>query len=428
MQHGTLIKDMQARGLISQVASPEALDALLARESITLYCGFDPTADSLHVGHLVPLLLLRRFQMHGHRPIALVGGATGMIGDPSFKANERKLNTSEVVAGWVEKIRRQLEPFLSFDGANAARLVNNHDWFAQMSALDFLRDIGKHFSVNAMIKKESVQQRIDRDEVGISFTEFAYSLLQSHDFVELNRRFGCVLQVGGSDQWGNITAGIDLVRRVNQAQAFGLTVPLITNSDGTKFGKSEGNAVWLDAGKCSPYRFHQFWLGVADADVYRFLRYFTFLDMEEIDAIEAADRAADGKPQGQRVLAEHVTRLIHGDAALAAAQRITESLFSNDVTSLSAEDFAQLAQDGLPHAACEAPRLALLEALCMTGLAASKSEARTLIDSGAIGINGERVEPVTGIERTLDADDRKFGRYTLLKRGRKQYALLCWQP
>ncbi|UTH72338.1 tyrosine--tRNA ligase [Chromobacterium sp. IIBBL 290-4] len=414
---------MQARGLISQVTDAAALDELLSREHITLYCGFDPTADSLHLGHLVPLLLLKRFQMDGHRPIALVGGATGMIGDPSFKASERKLNTPDVVAGWVDKIRHQVEPFLSFDGDNAARMANNYDWFGQMTVLDFLRDIGKHFSVNAMIKKESVQQRINRDDVGISFTEFSYSLLQGHDFVELNRQHGCRLQIGGSDQWGNITAGIDLVRRVNQVQAFGLTMPLITNSDGTKFGKSEGNAVWLDPSKCSPYKFYQFWLNAADADVYRFLRYFTFLSNEAIDAIEAADRARDGKPEGQRILAEEVTRLVHGETALAAAQRITECLFANDIAKLSAEDFAQLAQDGLPHHACASGELALPDALLACGLAASKTEARTFIQSGAVAVNGVKAEQ---IEDKLSRDGSLFGAYTLIKRGKKQYALLVW--
>lgn len=424
MKQSTLIRDLQQRGLISQVTDAAALDALLSRETVTLYCGFDPTADSLHLGHLVPLLLLKRFQMAGHRPIALVGGATGMIGDPSFKASERKLNTADVVAGWVDKIRRQVEPFLSFDGDNAARMANNHDWFAAMNVLDFLRDVGKHFSVNAMIKKESVQQRINRDDMGISFTEFAYSLLQGHDFVELNQRFGCKLQIGGSDQWGNITAGIDLVRRVTQQQAFGLTMPLITNSDGTKFGKSEGNAVWLDPSKCSPYAFYQFWLGAADADVYRFLRYFTFLSNEEIEIIEAEDRASGGKPRAQRILAEQVTELVHGPAALAAAQRITLSLFDNDVEQLRAEDFAQLAQDGVPRLALPRQSTPLIDALAACGLAASKSEARTLLQSGAVSVNGARVD---ALEASLEQADQRHQRYTLLRRGKKQYCLLIWE-
>ena len=270
----SLIQDLQARGLIAQTTDIEALSTLLNEQKIALYCGFDPTADSLHIGHLLPVLALRRFQQAGHTPIALVGGATGMIGDPSFKATERSLNSAETVAGWVESIRNQLTPFLSFDGDNAAIMANNADWFGSMNCLDFLRDIGKHFSVNAMLNKESVKQRIERDDVGISFTEFAYSLLQGYDFAELNKRHGAVLEIGGSDQWGNITAGIDLTRRLHQKQVFGLTLPLVTKSDGTKFGKTEGGAVWWNAKKTSPYQFYQFWLKVADADVYKFLKYF----------------------------------------------------------------------------------------------------------------------------------------------------------
>ena len=259
----SVIQDLQSRGLIAQTTDIEALDALLNEQKIALYCGFDPTADSLHIGHLLPVLALRRFQQAGHTPIALVGGATGMIGDPSFKAVERSLNSAETVAGWVESIRNQLKPFLSFEGENAAIMANNADWFGSMNCLDFLRDIGKHFSVNAMLNKESVKQRIERDDVGISFTEFAYSLLQGYDFAELNKRHSAVLEIGGSDQWGNITTSIDLTRRLNQKQVFGLTLPLVTKSDGTKFGKTEGGAVWLNAKKTSPYQFYRAEIGRA---------------------------------------------------------------------------------------------------------------------------------------------------------------------
>lgn len=309
MSQPKLIRQLQERGLIAHVSDAEALEALLADNMVTLYCGFDPTADSLHLGHLVPLLTLKRFQMAGHRPIALVGGATGMIGDPSFKATERKLNTPEVIAEWVEKIRRQVSPFLDFDcGANSALMANNHDWFGSMNVLTFLRDIGKHFSVNAMINKESVKQRIDRDEAGISFTEFSYSLLQGYDFAELNRRYQCQLEIGGSDQWGNIASGLDLTRRLNRQQVFGLTQPLVTKADGTKFGKTEGGAIWLDGKKTSPYKFYQFWLGTSDADVYRFMRYFTFMSEAEILAAEQEDAACSGAPQGQRILAEQAKK------------------------------------------------------------------------------------------------------------------------
>ena len=423
MYQSALIQDLHARGLIAQVTDAKALDELLAKESVTLYCGFDPTADSLHLGHLVPVLVLRRFQQAGHKPIALVGGATGMIGDPSFKATERKLNTPEVIASWVGKIRDQVAPFLDFDGPNAAVMANNYDWFGSMNCLEFLRDIGKHFSVNAMIKKESVQQRLVREDQGISYTEFSYSLLQGYDFAELYKRHGCILQVGGSDQWGNIVAGTDLTRRLHQQQAYGLTVPLITKSDGTKFGKTESGAVWLDPKKTSPYAFYQFWLNTADADVYRFMRFFTFLAVEEIDAIESADKASGQKPQAQRILAEQATALVHGQAALEAAQRISHSLFSGSLDALTESDFEQLAQDGVPGVALEKSVTGLIDALVAAGLAKSKSEARGFLQSGSVTVNGTKVE---AIDHQFDDGERLFGRFTLLRRGKKNYAMLRW--
>ena len=430
----SVIQDLQSRGLIAQTTDIEALDALLNEQKISLYCGFDPTADSLHIGHLLPVLALRRFQQAGHTPIALVGGATGMIGDPSFKAVERSLNSAETVAGWVESIRNQLKPFLSFEGENAAIMANNADWFGSMNCLDFLRDIGKHFSVNAMLNKESVKQRIERDDVGISFTEFAYSLLQGYDFAELNKRHGAVLEIGGSDQWGNITAGIDLTRRLNQKQVFGLTLPLVTKSDGTKFGKTEGGAVWLNAKKTSPYQFYQFWLKVADADVYKFLKYFTFLSIEEIDAIEAKDQASGTKPEAQRILAEEMTRLIHGEAALQAAQRISESLFAEDQSSLTESDFEQLALDGLP-AFEVSDGINVVEVLVKTGLASSNKEARGFVNSKAVLLNGKPAEannPNHAAERPDDAclltdEHKRFGKYTIVRRGKRNHALLVWK-
>lgn len=430
----SVIQDLQSRGLIAQTTDIEALDALLNEQKIALYCGFDPTADSLHIGHLLPVLALRRFQQAGHTPIALVGGATGMIGDPSFKAAERSLNSAETVAGWVESIRNQLTPFLSFEGGNAAIMANNADWFGSMNCLDFLRDIGKHFSVNAMLNKESVKQRIDRDGAGISFTEFAYSLLQGYDFAELNKRHGAVLEIGGSDQWGNITAGIDLTRRLNQKQVFGLTLPLVTKSDGTKFGKTEGGAVWLNAKKTSPYQFYQFWLKVADADVYKFLKYFTFLSIEEIDAIEAKDKASGTKPEAQRILAEEMTRLIHGEEALAAAQRISESLFAEDQSSLTESDFEQLALDGLPTFEVS-ESLNVVETLVKTGLASSNKEARGFVNNKAVLLNGKPAEannPNHAAERPDDAclltdEHKRFGKYTILRRGKRNHALLVWK-
>ena len=418
----SIIQDLQSRGLIAQTTDAEALDALLNEQKIALYCGFDPTADSLHIGHLLPVLALRRFQLAGHTPVALVGGATGMIGDPSFKAAERSLNTLETVQQWVQSIRGQLEPFLSFEGDNAAIMANNYDWFGGMGCLDFLRDIGKHFSVNAMLAKESVKQRIERDDVGISFTEFAYALLQGYDFAELNKRHGVMLQIGGSDQWGNITWGIDATRRLNQQSVFGLTLPLVTKSDGTKFGKTEGGAVWLNAKKTSPYQFYQFWLKVADADVYKFLKYFTFLSVEEIDAIEVADQASGTKPEAQRILAEEMTRLIHGEAALEAAQRISASLFAEDQSNLTETDFEQLALDGLPAFEVSG-ELNIVQALVQSGLAKSNNEARGFVSQGAAVVNGAKV----GSDAYVLADaDKRFGKYTIVRRGKRNHALLVW--
>lgn len=419
----SVVYDLQQRGLIAQTTDAEALDNLLNQQKITLYCGFDPTADSLHIGHLLPILVLRRFQLAGHTPIALVGGATGMIGDPSFKAQERSLNTLETVQEWVAKIRAQLEPFLSFDGNNAAIMANNFDWFGSMNCLDFLRDIGKHFSVNAMLNKESVKQRLSRDDVGISFTEFAYALLQGYDFAELHRRHGAVLQIGGSDQWGNITGGIDLSRRLHQATVYGLTLPLVTKADGTKFGKTEGGAVWLSAEKTSPYQFYQFWLKVADADVYKFLKYFTFLSVDEIESIEAQDKASGTKPEAQRILAEEMTRLIHGEEALAAAERISTNLFAEDQSALTESDFQQLSLDGLPTYTIS-EYINIVQALTTTALAKSNNEARGFISQGAVMVNGQKIITADYI---FSDSDKRFGRYTIVRRGKRNHALLIWQ-
>jgi tyrosyl-tRNA synthetase len=423
-----LIADLQARGLIAQMSSDEELAKHLSEGPRTLYCGFDPTADSLHIGSLVPLLTLKRFQLAGHKPLALVGGATGLIGDPSFKAQERQLNTPDVVAGWVDRIRAQVSQFVDFDcGEHSAEVVNNLDWIGQINVLDFLRDVGKHFAVNAMIQKESVKQRIERDGEGISFTEFTYMILQSYDFAELNRRNGCTLQIGGSDQWGNITGGIDLTRRLNRAQVFGLTLPLVTKADGTKFGKTEAGTIWLDPAKTSPYAFYQFWLNTADADVYKFLKFFTFLSPVEIDEIEASDKAAQGRPAAQGILAREVTRLIHGDEGLAAAERITEALFSGNDESLSAEDYAQLQLDGLPSSALEVSsleRTPLTQVLADAGLASGK-QVKDALARNAVLINGQAVgiEDMMKSVEVFAADRARFDRYFLVKLGKKKYQL-----
>ncbi|HHQ4784888.1 tyrosine--tRNA ligase [Aeromonas hydrophila] len=415
-----LLDELTRRGLVAQNSDPVALADHLATPR-TVYCGFDPTAGSLHIGHLVPLLMLRRFQLAGHTPVALVGGATGLIGDPSFKATERNLNSAETVQGWVASLSAQIKALLpASDGLAAPLLVNNADWMGQMSALDFLRDIGKHFSVNAMLARESVRQRLARPDQGISFTEFSYALLQSQDFAVLNQRFGCTLQIGGNDQWGNITSGMDLTRRLHQAQVYGMTLPLITKADGTKFGKTEGGAIWLDPALTSPYAFYQFWLGTADEDVYRFLRYYSFMALAEIEALEAEDAKRQGRKLAQQVLADELTELVHGKGALAAAQRISELLFSGEVARLGESDLAQLAQDGMPGWRIEG-ETDLVTLLVESGLANSRRIARELLAAGAISLNGEirREEPLT-------AADRLFGRYLLLRRGKKQYRLVTW--
>ena len=405
-----------------QASAHEELRDHLAEQCRTVYCGFDPTADSLHIGSLVPLLALKRFQLAGHKPIALAGGATGMIGDPSFKAKERKLNSLEVTAEWTERIKEQLSRFIDFDcGENSALVVNNLDWTADKDVLTFLRDIGKHFSINAMIQKESVKQRIDREGDGISYTEFSYMILQAYDFAMLNQMHDCSLQIGGSDQWGNITAGIDLTRRLNKRQVFGLTLPLVTKADGGKFGKTEEGTIWLDPARTSVYAFYQFWINTADADVYKFLRYFTFLDVAEIEAIEEADKNAQGRPEAQGILAREVTRLVHGEEGLAAAQRISDALFSGDISSLTEEDFGQLKQDGMPSSVIEAGTL--VEALVSTGLAQSNKMAREFIGNGAVSVNGEKVTDPTAC---LSWDNAFYGQYFLLKRGKKLFHL-CYR-
>ena len=423
-----LLQDLKNRGLVAQMTGDNQLAEHLS-ESRSLYCGFDPTADSLHIGSLVPLLTLRRFQLAGHKPVALVGGATGLIGDPSFKAQERKLNSSDIVTAWVEKLKLQVAKFIEFDNcANPAVIVNNLDWTKNLPVLDFLRDVGKHFSVNNMINKESVKQRLDREGAGISYTEFTYMLLQSYDFAELYKREGCTLQIGGSDQWGNITGGTDLTRRMHGAQVFGLTLPLVTKSDGTKFGKTESGTIWLDPAKTSPYAFYQFWLATADADVYRFLRYFTFLSVESIAGIEAADAEADGRPSGQGILAEEVTKLIHGEDGLRAAKRITEVLFSGSIDSLSESDLEQLQLDGMPSSTLARAELGdkvLSQWIVDAGMVKSGKQVKDALGRKAVLINNSP----KGNEENLDAtacfaeEAALYGRFYLVKLGKKSYHL-----
>ena len=417
-----IIQDLGSRDLLVQLAGGDEVRDHLNSGSRTVYCGFDPTAESLHVGSMVPLLVLKRFQLAGHQPIALVGGATGLIGDPSFKSSERSLNSTDIVEEWVKRLKPQLSQFLDFDcGSNSAVLANNLDWTHGYDVLGFLRDVGKHFSVNAMIQKESVKQRIGREGEGISFTEFSYMLLQSYDFAELNKRYNCTVQVGGSDQWGNITGGIDLTRRLHQRQVFGVTTPLVTKADGTKFGKTEAGTIWISPNKTSPYAFYQFWLNVADADVYQFLRHFTFLTAAEIMEIERSDKEAQGRPEAQGILAREATKLVHGDQGYTAAARISQALFSGEIDSLTESDLAQLELDGLPCKALESQTISIVDALVSTGLAKSNKMAREFIGNNAVNVNGQVVNTV---ETMLSAAHALHGKYLIVKRGKKLFYLV----
>ncbi|MCL6454897.1 MAG: tyrosine--tRNA ligase [Alicyclobacillus sp.] len=414
-----ILEDLEFRGLLFQCSAREELERKLAEGPVRLYIGFDPTADSLHIGSLLPILTLRRFQLAGHRPIALVGGATGLIGDPSGRKQERQLNDLETVAGWTRKIQGQLSRFLDFDHPDTGAIaVNNLDWTADLDVITFLRDVGKHFSVNTMLARESVATRL---EGGISFTEFSYMLLQAHDFLELYRRHGCTLQVGGSDQWGNIVGGIDLIRRVAGEQVYGLTVPLVTKADGTKFGKTESGAVWLDAEKTSVYQFYQFWLNTPDADVVKFLKYFTFLTPEEIADLEQSVETDPGSRRAQRTLAEQVTTLVHGAAATARAVHLSQVLFSGEVQDLTAAELSEVFAD-VPSATISASEgLDIVTLLLASGACPSKRQAREDIASGAISVNGVRV---TDVERVFGAHDLLADAFLVIRRGKKRYFLL----
>lgn len=414
-----LLKDLEFRGLIHQVTDREGLEKLLNEEKIKLYCGFDPTADSLHIGHLLPILMLRRFQLAGHHPIALVGGATGLIGDPSGKKAERTLNDKETVAEWSERIKEQLSRFLEFEGVdNPAMMANNYDWIGKMDLITFLRDVGKNFGLNYMLAKDTVQSRID---TGISFTEFSYMILQSLDFLNLYEKENCRLQIGGSDQWGNITAGLELIRKTKEdAKAFGLTVPLVTKADGTKFGKTEGGAVWLDPEKTTPYEFYQFWINTDDRDVVKYLKYFTFLSHEEILELEKATETKPEERFAQKALAREMTKLVHGEEALEQAIRITEALFSGNIKELSVSEIEQGFKD-VPSFVSEEENPNLVELLVAAKISPSKRQAREDIQNGAIYINGDRI---TDLNFVLGKENRIGDQYTIIRRGKKKYFLI----
>ncbi|HDF8163262.1 TPA: tyrosine--tRNA ligase [Staphylococcus aureus] len=416
-----LIEDLKWRGLIYQQTDEQGIEDLLNKEQVTLYCGADPTADSLHIGHLLPFLTLRRFQEHGHRPIVLIGGGTGMIGDPSGKSEERVLQTEEQVDKNIEGISKQMHNIFEFGTDHGAVLVNNRDWLGQISLISFLRDYGKHVGVNYMLGKDSIQSRLEH---GISYTEFTYTILQAIDFGHLNRELNCKIQVGGSDQWGNITSGIELMRRMyGQTDAYGLTIPLVTKSDGKKFGKSESGAVWLDAEKTSPYEFYQFWINQSDEDVIKFLKYFTFLGKEEIDRLEQSKNEAPHLREAQKTLAEEVTKFIHGEEALNDAIRISQALFSGDLKSLSTKELKDGFKD-VPQVTLSNGTTNIIDVLIETGVSPSKRQAREDVNNGAIYINGERQQDVN---YELTSDDKIDSEFTIIRRGKKKYFMVNYQ-
>ncbi len=422
----SIIEELEWRGLVSDCTDREGLAQRLAKGAVTLYCGFDPTADSLHVGNLVPLLALRRFQQFGHKPIVVAGGATGSIGDPSGKSAERQLLTHEQLKANIEGVKKQLASFLDFgEETNAALMVDNADWTVPLSFLDVLRDVGKHFKVNAMVAKESVRARMEDRDVGISYTEFSYMILQALDYHHLCGQHQCELQIGGSDQWGNITAGIDLIHRRQNRQAFGLTLPLITNADGTKFGKTEAGAVWLDVARTSIYQFYQYWVRVDDRDVVRYLNFFTFLHRNEIEALA---RQHSEQPQARiahKALAKEVTALAHGEAAANEAIRASEILFGGELDGITEATFREIAGEvptheiGLDRFGGEG--LWLPELLHEAGLAQSRGQARKDVRGGGVYVNNRRTDDE---QHKLQSGDLLFGKYLLLRRGKRNYAVV----
>ncbi len=421
-----LLEELQYRGLVNQMTDEAGLTELLTKDKISLYCGFDPTGDSLHIGHLLTIITLRRFQLEGHKPLPLVGGATGLIGDPSGKKAERTLNEQHTVEEFSDKIKGQLSRFLDFDGENGAKLKNNYDWIGSMSVIDFLRDVGKNFGLNYMLAKDSVESRI---QAGISFTEFSYMILQSYDFYQLYKEEGCKLQIGGSDQWGNITAGLELIRKMygqeedERPKAFGFTIPLVTKSDGTKFGKTEGGAIWLDSEKTSPYEFYQFLLNTDDNDVIKFIKYFTFLTKEEILTLETEVEERPHERAAQKRLAEELTTFVHSEEALKQAQNISAALFGGgNLKELTAGEVMQGFKD-VPSFTVEEEK-GLIDLLVESGISSSKRQAREDIKNGAVYINGERCQDMDKVMGDVDKID---GQFTIIRRGKKKNFLVHYK-
>ena len=419
----SILDDLRRRGLIEQFTNEEAIARDLSSKSVSIYCGVDPTADSIHVGHLLPFLTLGRLQRQGHRPVILVGGATGMIGDPSGRSSERSLLTLEQVAHNVECIRRQVSRFVSFEGDNAAVMVHNIDWIGPLTYLEWLRDVGKYFTVNYMLGKESVRSRLEDREQGISYTEFSYMLLQAYDYLELNRTQNCTIQVGGSDQWGNITAGIELIRKKGQGEAYGMTFPLVTTSTGEKFGKSAGNAIWLDPERTSPYALYQYFLRSEDADVERFLKFFSLRPVDEIEAIVAAHAEAPHKREAQRILAEELTELIHGEDGLRRAKQATDILFGSEIEGLSDKELTSIFAD-VPAADLDRSKLEagypIVDLLADSGLEKSKGDARRSLKGGGVYVNNRRVD---GEELVVTPEHLASETILVLRKGKKSYLL-----
>lgn len=413
-----LIDELEWRGAINQQTDAEGLKDLIEEKKIALYCGVDPTGDSMHIGHLIPFIMMKRFQLHGHQPVILIGGATGTIGDPSGRQTERQLQTLEKVQDNVDKLTKQMKK-LFFEDDSELRIVNNYDWTHNLSILDFLRDYGKNFSVNNMLAKDIVASRLDS---GISFTEFSYQILQSMDFHHLFKEENVQLQIGGSDQWGNITSGLDLIRKKEgqDAKVFGLTIPLLLKADGTKFGKTAGGAIWLDAEKTTPYEFYQFWINADDKDVIKYLKFFTFLTKEEIDELEDKVKTEPHKREAQKVLAKEMTKFVHGEKALTQAMKITEALFSGNVKSLTADEIEQGFKD-MPtfHASKETKNI--VDWLVELGIEPSKRQAREDINNGAISMNGERI---TDVHTDVTAENAFDGKFIIIRKGKKKYSLV----
>ncbi|HUS94002.1 MAG TPA: tyrosine--tRNA ligase [Patescibacteria group bacterium] len=417
-----LLDELEYRELLYQVTDREGLAKRLAAGPITLYIGFDPTADSLHIGNLLQILLLRRFQLQGHHPIAVAGGGTGLVGDPSGKSNERKLNSEKVVEGYTRKMRPQLEQYLDFDSReNPARIVNNYEWLANLSLLPFLRDIGKHFPIGVMLAKDSVKSRL---EEGISYTEFSYMIMQAYDYLQLNVEYQCELQAGGSDQWGNITAGVDLIRRMKRETVYGLTQPLVTQTDGTKLGKTEKGTIWLDADMTSPYEFYQYWMNVDDRDVIRFLKYFTFLTKNQVTELEQRFNEEPWKREAQQTLAREITRLVHGPEAMNSAEQISQALFYGKIADLDSDQLLQALNDVPTYDLMSVETIGLVELLTDAEIVTSKRRAREDINNGAITVNDIRVKDENKI---LGLVDRIAGNYLVIRRGKTNYFLVRWQ-